>query len=79
MRVRAGVTDVLGVLAFSALPFATVQALADSDFGKKLRVSGIQHILPPVESTAATKVYRRRHVIRGMLMYRMTLKRKSPS
>ncbi len=36
---RAGVTDVLGVLAFSALPFATVQALADSDFGKKLRVS----------------------------------------
>lgn len=37
LRVLAGVTDVLGVLAFSALPFATVQALADSELGKNLQ------------------------------------------
>ena len=53
MKVRAGVTDVLGVLAFSALPFATVQALADSDFGKKLRVRHVQNISVYFVSTAA--------------------------
>ena len=34
----AGGFNVWGALVFSALPFATVQALADSDLGKKLRV-----------------------------------------
>jgi len=38
VNVRAGAADVLGVLVFSALPFAAVQALADSDLGKKLQV-----------------------------------------
>ena len=55
VKVRAGVTDVLGVLAFSALPFATVQAFADSDFGKKLRVRHVQKIsLYPVSIAAGT-------------------------
>ena len=30
--------EVAGILVFSALPFLSVQALADSDFGKNLRV-----------------------------------------
>lgn len=30
--------EVIGVLVFSALPFTAVQSLADSDFGKSLRV-----------------------------------------
>ena len=38
MTVTAGAADLLGVLAFSALPFAAVQALADSDLGKRLQV-----------------------------------------
>ncbi|CAL8460653.1 g183 [Coccomyxa elongata] len=37
VTVTAGAADLLGVLAFSALPFAAVQALADSDLGKKLQ------------------------------------------
>jgi hypothetical protein len=38
VNVQAGAGDVLGVLIFSALPFVSVQALADSDLGKKLQV-----------------------------------------
>ena len=34
---RAALQDIVGVLMFSALPFVTVQALADSDLGKKLK------------------------------------------
>ncbi|EIE25389.1 putative chlorophyll a/b-binding protein [Coccomyxa subellipsoidea C-169] len=37
LEYQEGAADVLGVLAFSALPFAAVQALADSDLGKKLQ------------------------------------------
>jgi hypothetical protein len=36
---------VFGVLIFSALPFATVQALADSDVGKKLQVSLVSNFI----------------------------------
>lgn len=46
MPVTAGAADVLGVLAFSALPFAAVQALADSDLGKKLQVRTISLLEP---------------------------------
>ena len=35
---QAAVSDLVGVLLFSAFPFVSVQALADSDFGKKLQV-----------------------------------------
>ena len=35
---HAAVSDLVGVLLFSAFPFVSVQALADSDFGKKLQV-----------------------------------------
>ena len=38
LRVQAAVSDLVGVLLFSAFPFVSVQALADSDFGKKLQV-----------------------------------------
>jgi hypothetical protein len=44
--VRAGTADLLGVLAFSALPFAAVQALADSDLGKKLQVREVACLTP---------------------------------
>ncbi|CAK0746974.1 hypothetical protein CVIRNUC_001732 [Coccomyxa viridis] len=37
LRVQAAVSDLVGVLLFSAFPFVSVQALADSDFGKKLQ------------------------------------------
>ena len=55
---RAGVTDVLGVLAFSALPFATVQALADSDFGKKLRVKHAKLFVLRILSTSGRNMSR---------------------
>lgn len=35
---QASLQDIVGVLIFSALPFVTVQSLADSDLGKKLQV-----------------------------------------
>ena len=38
LLVCASLKDVAGVLVFSALPFASVQALADSKLGKELRV-----------------------------------------
>ena len=39
LNVQAGVEfNLVGVLIFSAIPFVSVQALADSDLGKKLQV-----------------------------------------
>ncbi|KAK9809364.1 hypothetical protein WJX73_009035 [Symbiochloris irregularis] len=36
---QSSLQDIVGVLIFSALPFVTVQALADSDLGKKLQAN----------------------------------------
>lgn len=48
------VPEVLGVLAFSALPFTAVQALADSDFGKSLR-ENVEKNKPKFEAETAEK------------------------
>ena len=65
LRVTSSITDVAGLVVFSAIPFLAVQALADSTYGKKLLVN-LQAQKPKLQA-AAIAANKERAAVRSQL------------